>query len=481
MRRLKTLLTGVAVIGVLYAGTTMANAQEQAEDNGKVKPAARVNPLLTEGDQNPSGDQDSGPSLQSDMRPLTGVQSPTLGSPEIRHSYWVPGIQYSNVVGSSALNQATAAGWNSTSYLTGNVSLLEAWSHSQLSLNYSGGGSFSTESAQGRGYFHQFGLTQNFEWRRWQLAFLDEFSYLPETSFGFGGGTGISLPGVGGSLGPPSPGLLGNFQPNQTILTSFGTRYNNSITTQAVYQVSSRGSINVAGSYGILRFLEAGNIENDDYIGNIGYNYAVGKKDTLGVLYRFNAFRYIGNPQALDDHVVQLSYGRKVTGRLGLQMSGGFESTNFQVPVGNATNRLGESVNATLNYATAQNNLTLSYIRGVSNGSGVQFGSSSDQIETGVNRRVSREWQGNLHFGYARNGSLGNSTTGQSSKAFNSYYFGGGLNRPLGRDANISLAYTVRMQNSNQPVCATGTCNTNFTQHQIAVGFSWHARPFVLR
>src|SRR6266702_3848100 len=100
MRRLKTLLTGVAVIGVLYAGTTMANAQDQAEDNGKVKPASRVNPLLTEGDQ-----------------------SPTLGSPEIRHSYWVPGIQYSNVVGSSALNQATAAGWNSTSYLTGNVSL----------------------------------------------------------------------------------------------------------------------------------------------------------------------------------------------------------------------------------------------------------------------------------------------------------------------------------------------------------------------
>src|SRR6266705_2289758 len=172
MRHLKTLLTGTVVLALLCAGTTMASAQEQAEDSGKVKPAARVNPLLIGGDQNPSGDQDSGPSLQSDMRPLTGVQSPTLGSPGSRHSYWVPGIQYSNVVGSSALNQATAAGWNSTSYLTGNVSLLEAWRHSQLSLNYSGGGSFSTESAQGRGYFHQFGLTQNFEWRRWQLAFL---------------------------------------------------------------------------------------------------------------------------------------------------------------------------------------------------------------------------------------------------------------------------------------------------------------------
>ena len=481
MRYLKTLLTGTVVIAFLCAGTTMASAQEQAEDSGKVKPAARVNPLLIGGDQNPSGDQDSGPSLQSDMRPLTGVQNPTLGSPEIRHSYWVPGFQYSNIVKSTALNQTTASGWNSTSYLTGNVSLLEAWSHSQLALNYTGGGFFSTDISQGRGSFHQFGLNQNFAWRRWQLAFLDQFSYLPEASFGFGGGTSISIPGVGGSLGPPLPGLLGNFQPNQTILTSFGTRYSNSFTTQAVYQLSPRASVNVAGSYGMLRFLEAGNIESDDYISNVGYNYALGKKDTLGVLYRFSAFRYIGNPQALDDHVVQLSYGRKITGRLALQMSGGFESTNFRVPIGSATNRLGESANMTLNYATAKNSLTLTYIRGVSNGSGVQLGSSTDQVQAGVSRQLSREWQGNLHFGYARNGSLGNSTTGQSLQAINSYYIGGGLNRPLGREANISLAYTVQMQGSNQPVCATGTCNTSFTQHQITLGFSWHARPFVLR
>src|SRR5229473_1130881 len=481
MRRLKTILTGVAVIAVLFVWTTMAGAQEPGEESSKSKPAARVSPLLNEGDQNPYGDQDSAPPLQSDMRPLTGVQNPTLGSPEIRHSYWVPGFQYSNIVSSTALNQTTASGWNSTNYLTGNVSLLEAWSRSQLSLNYSGGGFFSTESSQGRGYFHQFGLNQNFDWRRWQLAFLDQFSYLPESPFGFGGGTGISVPGVGGSLAPPLPGLIGNFQPNQTILTSFGTRYSNSITTQAVYELTPRGSINVAGSYGTLRFLRAGNIENNDYISNVGYNYALGKKDTLGVLYRFSAFRYIGNPQALDDHVVQLSYARKITGRLALQMSGGFESTNFRVPIGSATNRLGESANMTLNYATAKNSLTLTYIRGVSNGSGVQLGSSTDQVQAGVSRQLSREWQGNLHFGYARNGSLGNSATGQSLQAINSYYIGGGLNRPLGREANISLAYTVQMQGSNQPVCATGTCNTSFTQHQITLGFSWHARPFVLR
>src|ERR1700676_2730121 len=123
MRSLRTLITGAGVIAVLYAGTTMASAQEAAEESGKPKPAARVSPLLIGGNQNPSGDQDSAPTLQPDGRPLTGVRNPTLGSPEIRHSYWVPGFQYSNIVSSTALNQTIASGWNSTSYLTGNVSL----------------------------------------------------------------------------------------------------------------------------------------------------------------------------------------------------------------------------------------------------------------------------------------------------------------------------------------------------------------------
>jgi len=481
MTYLKTLLTGAGLIAMLSAGTTMASAQEPAEDSGKPKPAAHAYPPLIEGNQNPSGDQDSAPALQPDARPLTGVQNPTLGSPEIRHSYWVPGLQYSNIVSSAALNQTTASGWNSTNYLTGNVSLLEAWSRSQLSLNYSGGGFFSSQSSQGRGYFHQLGLIQNFDWGRWQLDVLDQFSYLPESPFGFGGGTGISIPGVGGSLGTPLPGLGGNFQPNQTILTSLGARYSNSFTTQALYRLSPRGSINVAGSYGILRFLQAGNINSNDYIANVGYNYSLGKKDALGMLYRFSAFRYIGNPQALDDHAVQLSYGRKITGRLALQISGGPEITTFHIPIGNATHHIGESVNGTLNYAFKQDSLTLSYLHGVSNGSGTQVGSTTDQVQTGLRWRVSRSWQGNVNFGYARNGTLGNSGVSQNSQTYNSYYIGGGLSRPLGREANISLAYTAQIQNSNLAICATGTCNKNYTQHQITIGFSWHARPFVLR
>ena len=488
MRRLgKPLLATVVAAGLLSLGAAMACAQDQQgqqEDTSKPKPAARAYPPIGSPDQDPNADQDSTPSLQPDTRPLTGVQESTLGSPEFLHSYWVPGVEYSNSVSSTALNQTTASSWNSTSFIAGNVTLVQAWRHSQLLVNYTGGGFFSTDSNEGNGYFHQFGLTQAFKWRRWQLALIDQFSYLPEAAFGFGGATGIAGPGIGGSLGTALPGLQSNYQPNQSIFTSVGTRYTNSVTAQATYQISRRSSINVAGSYGILRFLEAGGIGTDDVILNVGYNYSLSKKDTIGVLYRFTADRYPGNPQAVNDHVVDVAYGRKITGRLALQVFGGPNITTFRVPFGSATQQVGIARGATLNYAFGsndRNDLSLSYNHGVSNGSGVLIGSSTDLVESRLTHRFSQYWNGSFNFGYARNNGLGNLGAGQNSQALNSYYIGGGLNRPIGRSSNLSLGYTAQIQTSTQAVCASGKCDTSYIAHRIFFAFSWHARPFVLR
>jgi len=481
MKRLKKMLLAVGTIAFLHFGAAIGHAQDPEESSGKPKPAARTYFPPIGIFQDPSGDQDSTPPVEPDTRPLTGIQIPTLGSPGFRHSYWVPGFQYSDIVSSTSLNQTAASGWNSTSYVVGNLSLLEAWSRSILSINYSGGGFFPSASSQHRGYFHQFGLNDSIDWGRWQLVLLDQFFYLPDSPFGFGGGTGISTPGVGGSLGTPLPGLGGLYQPNQTILTSFGTRYGNSAATQLGYRISRRGSINLSGNYGILRFLQAGNIQSNNYGANVGYNYALGKKDTLGVLYRFEAFRFVGNPQALDDHAVQFSYGRKITGRLALQVSGGPSFTTFAVPIGNATRQMGASASANLNYATARNNMTLTYSRGVSSGNGIQVGAFSDQVQVGETRQLTRLWKGNFNFGYARNGALGNTGSGQTSQTFNSYSIGGNVTHPLGREALLSIAYTARIQTSGQAVCVAGTCSTSHNENEIIVGFSWHTRPYVLR
>ena len=43
--------------------------------------------------------------------------------------------------------------------------------------------------------------SQTFQWNRWAVQILDQFSYLPQSDFGFGGGTNLGFPGVGGSIG----------------------------------------------------------------------------------------------------------------------------------------------------------------------------------------------------------------------------------------------------------------------------------------
>jgi len=474
MKRWTTFLLffGAALVWKSLFGWTQVHAQEP-------KPAVREYLPLIEGRGDQDNSQEPVTDLRPDDRPLTGVQETSLGTQEMRHSYWVPGFQYANLIRSASFLRPGVTNWNSTSYLTGNVSLLDTWSHAQLSMNYSGGGGFSTDSTQGRNYFHQFGMTQAFDWSRWQLQFIDQFSYLPETQFGFGGATNLSLPGVGGSIAPPGPGLQNNYVPNQSIFSSFGARYSNSFVTQVVYGLSRRASITAAGSYGFMRFVDIGNINSDDVIANLGFNYTLTKKDTLGMLYRFTAYQYIGVPQRFGDHVVNLAYGRKVTGRLALQLFGGPDITIFKIPIANTTTRVSASGGGTLTYATSRGGLSLTYNHGVSGGSGVLVGSSTDQISGSMYCGLGRVWRGSINFGYAKNQSVAQNQT-QNSASFDSYFAGAGLDRPLGRNATFSLGYTAYIQGTTQSVCTSGACVTNPPQHQISLGFTWHTRPYVL-
>jgi hypothetical protein len=454
------------------------------EDASKPKAAAREYPPLIDlgnGDQDKNSDQQLIDNLSPDTSQLTGVQTPTLGSPELRHSYWVPGFQYYNLLQSGVLSQATASGWNSTNYVVGNLSLLEAWGRSQLAINYSGGGSFSTDSAQGNNNYQQLGLVQDFNWQRWQIVLIDQFSYLSQSQFGFAAATNLVTPGVGGSLGSVLPSLQPAYQPSQTIFTSIGPRYSNSANAQVAYAVSRRASVTLVGSYGVLHFSDPGNIDTNNTILGAGYSYALSPRDTIGFLYRFGAYRYPGAPQAINDQVAEVAYGRKITGRIGLQLFGGPDLITFRVPVNNSTNQISAAGGANLTYGLSRSTLSLTYNQGVGGGSGQLTGSKVAELQAGINFRFSRLWQANLALGYARNKSLGISDSPQVSQTFDSWVIAGGLGRPVGRNANFSFGYTASIQNSNLAICVAGICDTSHLQQQISIGIQWHARPLVLR
>ena len=468
----------LAVIGLTATATVFAQDSPNPPSTDKTKPAARAYGPI--GDDDPNADQTPADTLQPDNHPLTGLQLPGVGTPMEKHSYWVPGVSYYNFIQSNASTQGGSDGWNSTSYIAGNLSLLQNWSRSQLTLNYSGGGSFSSDSTIGNGWFQQFGAVQAFNWERVQLTFLDEFAYLPQAQFGFGSGTGLSNPGVGGSLGVGSTGLGGQISPGQSIFTAVGPRYTNTFGTQINYILTPRSSITVGGTVSVLRFVDPGNIESNDYLGNLGYNYQITRLDTIGIVYRYSAFHYLGISQAIGDQLIQAAYGRKITGRLALQLTGGPEFTHLRMPqsIGGKTQTVAASGSASLSYAFAKGSVSANYFHGVTGGSGVFLGATTDQVTGTVSRKLSRVWGGSANIGFARNHTL-DSSGSVASQNYKTFYGGASVGRPIGRNANFTFGYTAYFESLNNNVCAGKNC-AGFTTHQISIGLSWHAHPFVL-
>ena len=470
---------GHEIAFLIAAGVCASPLLARQECAEKPKPAAREYPPLLNTDNQQDVDQET-QTMKPDNQPLSGVLNPTLGTPEVRHSYWVPGIEYSNTVRSNPVSPTSNSAWNTSSFVSGDVSLLEAWSHSQLSVDYSGGGFFSTDPLQGNGQYHQLATAYEIDLRRLQVLFVDQFSYLPQSAFGFGGMSGLASPGIAGTLAVPLPGLQSSYVPSQSILTTNGPRYSNASAVQLTYALSPRGSITLAGVYGTLHFIDPGNVNNDTEILDAGYNYAISRKDMVGLIYRFSAYRYPGDPQALGDQVGQFMYGRKITGRLALTLAGGPEVTTFRVAIVGSTRKIAGSGNAALTYAFARSSIALSYEHGVSGGSGVFTGSNSDQASATWSRQLTRVWSGSVNFGYSKNRQI-LSLSGVTSPSYDTWLVGAGLSRPLGRTANFSLAYQAQIQNSNVAICSTPTCGTNYTVNQIFVTFQWHTRPLVLR
>jgi len=475
MKSFRTALLACAFLACCFIGSSRALAQE--ENTAPPKPAARVySPLIDTNPQDESVNQDPN-ALQPDNRPLTGIQTPTLGLQQFRHSYWVPGFQYGNLIKSRPLEAASSSlNWASNNYLVGNLSVLSTWSRAQLGLNYSGGGFLSTDKALGNGYYHAFGIAQTFNWGRWQLGFLNQFSYVPEALFGFGGATGLGVPGISGSLAPALPGLTADLVPSQSILTSTGTRYSNASAVEATYRLTRRSSFTMAGSYGLLRFLEAGNFDSEMTAANIGYDYVLTSKDTIGVFYRFIGYHFDGDSQAIGNQSVNLAYGRKITGRLVLQLSGGPGIAAYRVSVNGSTSRVEPYASALLTYAVPRGQLSVGYIHGVSGGSGILVGSNTDQLTIGGTHLIGRSWTFVGNSGYARNRSL--TTSPSAAQTFGSWVMTAGLTHPFGPNASTSFGYTALIQTSNQ--ACVPPCDANSTQHQISLGFQWNTRPFVI-
>src|SRR5262249_492586 len=136
-------------IWLFVLSLTLGAAASRAQDEPPPPPISDAPPKPA-GYSFPTLGQQEG-ELQPDYSPLTGMQHFTVGLPAIRHSYWVPGVQFS----SNVFSNSGGSGWTADNYFIGNLSLVQTWTRALLAFNYSGGGFVSSNSQQSGGFYQQ--------------------------------------------------------------------------------------------------------------------------------------------------------------------------------------------------------------------------------------------------------------------------------------------------------------------------------------
>ncbi len=423
---------------------------------------------------------------EPDTRPLTGVEDFSLGSLNSGRSFLVSGVRITQGFDSNHNLAQGSSRFSHQTNVNGSVQLQHLWSRYTLAASYRAGGTLYSGRTGARAPIHNLSLSQTILGRRWTALVSDSFSYLPEAAFGLGGFGGIGgigpLPGssLGDTLGVNQGTLNPILLPNQTVLTGRSTRISNQVIGQFSYVLSPRISWNVSGGYGILRFLEDGFIDSRNSSFRTGMNYQIGGNDSVGIFYGFGASSFEDTTRAFDSHTVSFSYGRRLTGRLALQFSAGPTISQFRNAVTGSGSRVSWSTRTMLQYALQDDmNLHLGYYRTITGGSGVFLGAQSDVVNVSLARRLNRIWSMGVDFGYAHNSSLRELNPGvQANATFNSYRAGVNFARPVGRYANLSLAYTLNYQ--NRGACVTTVCNGRVLRHAFMLGFDWQFRPISL-
>lgn len=476
------------------APTQQSQGQAQSQPTAPV-PAYR-SPLAGMADNGDADDPNASPQkLVPDTRPLAGAQILSLGGPALVHSYWQPHVDILSTATSNALSANGGNGWTSSTAIVGGIDMHRISGNSDLTLLYTGGGSFSNDGSTSNSVYSDLRFGDRLSWRRETLIVYDEMDYLPQAGgsggVGYSGLTGLNTTGnqVGG-LG----GLQNGFYPGQSILTVSGQSLQNTAAVELDTALDRRSSITMVGTYGLLHYFDNDLLDFFNVNAQIGYNYSLSRKNTIAVLYDFGAFRYSNSSQSINSHSIEVSYARRVTGRLTFQIAAGPQITFSNVPITSLTSstttptatgqttQISWTMNSTLEYQLKRATLVdVTYSHGVTGGSGVLPGASTDLVTGIASRQLSRRLNGALTVGFSRNTGPLETTTAPPTfvnQTYDYWYAGASLSRPLNRSMNVSLNYQMQYQNSNSAFCiATTQCVTSVLVNSIGVEFSWQKRP----
>jgi hypothetical protein len=471
-------------VAALYVSAARAQDADQPKNDPRAQPVSPDAALLLPGDTTTTGIEaapEFSPATtaedqsqdQAEDQPLSGVQGLTP-TPNLRiRSLLVPSISLLSQVAFSS----SSLGYEQPAMYAYTVGMLD-WNHSSdrsdFLMHYTGGEMFSTYLNSA---IQDIEFSENYRWQRWSLLAGDEAGYLSQSPFGFGGIGDLGF--LGGAQIAPGGALAAFFNaeltPNQSIPTFIAPRFSNTMASQVEYQLSPRSSWTVSGSYGTLQFVGVGFINNSDVLFQTGYNYSLSPHSTIAVIYRFDDFWFTRFPEAIQNHVAELSYGRSLTGRLTFQLAAG---PSVEVVSGFLTgpfNHLSWALDSALNYQLNRTTVVVRFDRLVTGGSGVLLGAQTSQLQAMVQRTLTPRWRGSVSLGYAANQYL---IPNAFEQPYNSWYAAVRSTHQLRPGISLLLAYGAQLQATYYTACAIpANCGATFISNQFSAGLNIDLRP----
>jgi len=360
-------------------------------------------------------------------------------------------------------------GLDSSTGLSGSLAYISPSKVYPFSMVFSGGRSWTT-SGQPSTLYLNLGLSQVINTRTWSFVLSDSINYLPQTP-----STGLSgIPGTG-DLGVP-PVQVGE-DTGQGVLTGYATRVSNTASASAQHQLTGKTSLQVSGSYTILRFVgDPGNdgLNDDGATGDIGLNHRIDARNSVNVNYAYTEFTYGPGQAGFASQTASLGYTHQFSRRLKMDVSAGPQwvastDTTPGIPATPASINL--YANAALAYTNQFANFSLGYSRSTNSGFGVIEGARSDSAHFSASRTFARIWNGAVTSSYTHTTSL----TPAAGAFFTPQTLVEAvqISRAVGRSLSAYASYTLENQSTPASTAAVDV----FSGHFQVVGFGLTYSP----
>jgi len=417
-------------------------------------------------------------------------QSATVSPPAPSRSL----LQFGIHVGEGAENNPSgilgySSQVSSVTNLFGSARLQKFTRQSETTFDYIGGGSLYGNYGSANFYdeqSQQLSAEESILWSKGRLSFTDSFRYAGEGTFGsspFGGAGAYNLRFTGLDASAPNNTGLSNL-PLPTQFAQVG---------QAAYAINDSGltlsealtprsSVYAGGDYAITDYF--GNEENTFDSRQVavtgGYNYQVSRKEVIGVSYGYQVFRFPDSDAGnLVTNSAQFIYKRIISTRTDLVLGGGPEYINFSGGNTQASRQIGATAQALLTHRWEKSNLSLSYNRLVTGGSGFFAGATTDIALLSVNRKFHRSWSASVYGGYVRSQVIGSNSAASSESSYGYGFAGAAVQRRLGRSLSAFASYQFDAEKFSNCSVSVG-CNPVIRRHSASIGLDWYIHPIRL-